>query len=83
MHFLYTISIITSHVFYVVKIFLKFEGKRSDTFLFSINEKILTFLTLILVLVLVLLLLQEIQYRFKTRTTFSKLIYEFIGCDLV
>ncbi len=48
----------TSHVFHAVKIFLKSEGKRSDTSLFSINEKILICLTLILVLVL--LLLQEI-----------------------
>jgi hypothetical protein len=40
----------TSHVFHVVKIFLKSEGKWSDTFFFSINEKILICLTLVLVL---------------------------------
>ncbi len=49
MHFLYTISIMTSHVFHAVKIFLKSEGKRLDTSLFSINEKNLICLTLVLV----------------------------------
>ncbi len=75
MHFLYTISIMTSHVFHAVKIFLKSEVKRSDTSLFGIDEKILICLTL----VLVLLLLQEIQYRLKTRTAFTKLIYSLLA----
>jgi hypothetical protein len=63
MHFLYTISIMTSHVFHVVKFFLKSEDKRLDTSLFSINEKILICLTSVSDLALVLLLLHIISLK--------------------